>query len=124
MTPRKAFGTSGVIIALCSAAGEFLLYAGFVGGMGAKDKNFHKDAMVDRGYADAANRVQELFMAGRREEAAAAVPDEYIDDENLIGPPERIRQRYQLWQHSGATTLCFLTPTDEVVELMAKIGRK
>jgi F420-dependent oxidoreductase-like protein len=95
----------------------------FVGGMGAKGKNFHKDAMVDRGFGEAADRIEELFRAGKREEAAAAVPDEYIDDENLIGPPERLKERLRQWQDAGATMMCFLTPTDEVIELMAKIGR-
>ena len=93
----------------------------FVGGMGAKDKNFHKDAMVDRGYADAAERIQELYLAGHKEEAAAAVPDEYVDDECLVGPPDRIRERWQPWRDSGVTQMCFTQPSDEVVELMAKI---
>src|SRR5690606_9188472 len=86
----------------------------FVGGMGAKDKNFHKDAMVDRGYGDAAERIQELYLAGHKEEAAAAVPDEYVDDECLVGPPDRIRERWQPWRDSGVTQMCFTQPSDEV----------
>src|SRR5690242_13108224 len=62
----------------------------YVGGMGAKDKNFHKDAMARRGYADAAARIQELFLAGRRDEAIDAVPDEYIDEGALLGSRTRI----------------------------------
>ena len=62
----------------------------YVGGMGARDKNFHKDAMARRGYADAAERIQELFLAGRRDEAVAAVPDEYVDEGALLGSPARI----------------------------------
>ena len=95
----------------------------FVGGMGARGKNFHKEAMIDRGYAEAAERIQELFLAGRKDEAAAAVPDEFIDEEALIGPPERIKERWRLWEDSGATTICFTSAGDEIVELMGKIGR-
>ena len=95
----------------------------YAGGMGAKDKNFHKDAMVDRGFADAAERIQELYLAGRKEEAAAAVPDEYVDDENLVGSPERIKERWKRWLDSGITSCCFIGASDEVVELMGKIGK-
>ena len=66
----------------------------YVGGMGARDHNFHKDAMVRRGYADAAERIQELFLAGRRDEAIAAVPDEYVDEGALLGSPDRIAKRF------------------------------
>jgi len=96
----------------------------FVGGMGAKDKNFHKEAMVDRGYQEAAERIQELFLAGRKDEAAAAVPDDFVDDESLIGPPERIAERWRRWRDSGVTMMCFTTASEEVVELMGKIGRE
>lgn len=96
----------------------------FVGGMGSKDKNFHKDAMVDRGYPEAAERIQELFAAGRRDEASAAVPDEYVDDEALIGPRERLKQRWKRWLDSGVTAMCFTSASDEVVEVMGAIGRE
>ena len=92
----------------------------YAGGMGAKEKNYHKDAMVDRGFGDAAERIQELFLAGRKEEAAAAVPDEYIDDEGLFGPPARIKERWNLWRDSGCTTVCFTNLNDESLEVIAK----
>ena len=94
----------------------------YVGGMGAKDKNFHKDLMIEAGYGDAANRIQELFMAGRKDEAAAAVPDEYVDNKQLVGPPDRIKQRWKGWADSGMTGFTVGRPTIEVVELMAKIA--
>ena len=111
--------TADVRKALDAVKPMIALYAG---GMGAKDKNFHKDAMVQRGFADAAERIQELYLAGRKVEAAAAVPDEYVDDEALIGPPERIKERWKLWLDSGVTTVSFTNGSDEVVELMGKIG--
>ena len=66
----------------------------YAGGMGHKDVNFHNDHMIARGYGDAAARIQELFLAGRKREAAEAVPDEYIDEGCLVGPPDRIRSRF------------------------------
>ena len=95
----------------------------YVGGMGAAGVNFHKDAMVDRGFAAEAERIQELFLAGRKEEAAAAVPDEFLDEGGLIGPPARIRRRFQRWCDAGFTTLRFTAPADEAMVLMSELVR-
>jgi F420-dependent oxidoreductase-like protein len=94
----------------------------YVGGMGSKEKNFHKDIMVERGFGDVADRVQELYLAGRKDEAAAAIPDEYVDNAALIGPPERIAQRWKAWADSGLTGLNLSRPTLEVIELMARVA--
>src|SRR6266542_2587956 len=67
----------------------------YVGGMGHRDKNFNKDMMVRRGFGDVAQRIQELYLAHRKEEAIAAVPDEWVDQKSLVGPPDRIRQRFR-----------------------------
>ena len=67
--------------------GSYGRIALYVGGMGARSKNFHKDVMIRRGFADAAGRIQELYLAGRKDEAAAAVPDEWVDLKSLVGPP-------------------------------------
>lgn len=91
----------------------------YVGGMGHKDKNFHKDLMIRRGYGDAAQRIQELFLAGHKGEAAAAVPDEWVDQRSLVGPPARIRERYRPWADSGATGLAIWADQDEAIEVMA-----
>ncbi len=77
----------------------------YVGGMGVRGRNFHADQMARRGFPDAAGRIQELFAAGRREEAIAAVPDEYIEQTALLGPPARIREQFRHWESSGATGL-------------------
>jgi F420-dependent oxidoreductase-like protein len=95
----------------------------YVGGMGAKGMNFHKDAMIERGFSEAAERIQELFLAGRKKEAGAAVPDEFLDGAGLIGPPARIKERFKTWADAGFTTLRFVDPTDEAMELMAKLAR-
>jgi F420-dependent oxidoreductase-like protein len=96
-------------------------YALYIGGMGAKEKNFHKDNMVDRGFGEAANRIQELFYAGRRKEAEEAVPDEFVDQGALVGPPARIRQRWKLWADTGLSDLLVINPSLEVVELVGKL---
>jgi F420-dependent oxidoreductase-like protein len=111
--------TDDISAALARAKPQIALYAG---GMGHRDLNFHNEHMVARGYADVAARVQELFLAGRKEEAAAAIPDEYVDEAGLYGPPERIEQRYAAWADSGITGLIIDTRRPEAVELMAKIA--
>jgi F420-dependent oxidoreductase-like protein len=95
----------------------------YVGGMGHKDRNFHKDAMIRRGYGDAAERVQELYLAGHKDEAAAAIPDEFIDEESLIGPVARIKERYRAWEDCGINGLTVRTNQDEAVTLMAELAR-
>lgn len=94
----------------------------YVGGMGHKDKNFHNDMMVRRGYADEAKTIQELYLAGRKAEAIEAVPDEYCDENSLVGPVERIRERYKPWADSGATGLTIRATQPEAIELMADIA--
>ena len=59
----------------------------YVGGMGHRSKNFHKAMMVERGFGEAAERIQELFLAGRKDEATAAVPDDFVDEGALVDRP-------------------------------------
>jgi F420-dependent oxidoreductase-like protein len=94
----------------------------YVGGMGHRDKNFHNDMMVRRGYEDAAKTIQELYLAGRKAEAIEAVPDEFCDEGALVGPAERIRERFKAWADSGATGLTISTAQDEAIELMAEVA--
>ena len=77
----------------------------YVGGMGHKNKNFHKEMMIRRGFGDAADRIQELYLAKRKDEAVAAVPDEFVDQGALVGPKERIRRRFRDWEDVGLTGL-------------------
>ena len=93
----------------------------YVGGMGHRDKNFHNDMMVRRGYPEAAARIQELYLAGRKREAIEAVPDEYCDEGALVGPAQRIRERYPEWEKSGATGLILGSLQVEAMELMAEL---
>jgi F420-dependent oxidoreductase-like protein len=93
----------------------------YVGGMGSRNQNFHKDAMTRRGYGEAAARIQELFLAGHREEAIAAVPDEYVDEGGLFGSPQRIKERLEPWTSCGATGFTINTEQDEALQLMADL---
>jgi hypothetical protein len=78
--------------------------------------------MVRRGFGDAAQRIQELFLAKRKDEAVAAVPDEFCDEMSLVGPVERIRERYRAWADSGITGLTISTEQTEAIELMANLA--
>ena len=95
----------------------------YVGGMGHRTKNFHNDIMVRRGFGDAAKRIQELYLAKRKDEAIAAVPDEWVDMKSLVGPPARIRERYRAWEDCGADTLSVRSRQPEAIEVMAQAAR-
>ena len=75
----------------------------YIGGMGARDKNFYNNYCRRLGFEDAAVKIQDLFLAGRKDEAMAAVPAELIDACHLVGPKERIRERLQRWKAAGKT---------------------
>jgi len=94
----------------------------YVGGMGAKQKNFHNEMIAKYGYGEAAARIQELYLSGRKTEAVAAVPDELCDEMSLCGPEARIRQRYRAWEDSGITTLLVQTNQREALHLMAEVA--
>jgi F420-dependent oxidoreductase-like protein len=77
----------------------------YVGGMGSREQNFYNRLAASYGFADAARRVQELYLAGRKAEAAAALPDELIDQVALVGPPDRIWERLRAYRDCGVDTL-------------------
>jgi F420-dependent oxidoreductase-like protein len=70
----------------------------YIGGMGAREKNFYNDYAKRLGYADAARDIQDKFLGGRRKDAAAAVPDALVDELCLVGPADRIKDRVQVWK--------------------------
>lgn len=93
----------------------------YMGGMGAKDKNFHNEMAVKYGYAEAAAKIQELYLSGRKQEATEAVPDELVDEMSLVGPVARIQERYRAWEDAGVTTMMVQSRQPEALELMADI---
>jgi alkanesulfonate monooxygenase SsuD/methylene tetrahydromethanopterin reductase-like flavin-dependent oxidoreductase (luciferase family) len=94
----------------------------YVGGMGHRNKNFHKEMMVRRGFGEAAERIQELYLAKRKDEAIAAVPDEFVDQGALVGPEERIRKRFRAWEDSGASGLT-ISGDERAIRFMAECAR-
>jgi F420-dependent oxidoreductase-like protein len=74
----------------------------YVGGMGARGKNFYNDYSSRLGHEAAASKIQDLFLDGKYKEAAMAVPDEYVDQVALVGPKERIVERLKVWQEASA----------------------
>jgi F420-dependent oxidoreductase-like protein len=96
-------------------AGLKQYYSFYIGGMGARSKNFYNDLFARYGYEAEAREVQELFLSGQQTEAAAAVPDAFLDEVALVGPVARIRDRLAAWRESGATTL--LVSTRDVATL-------
>ncbi len=93
----------------------------YMGGMGAKDMNFHKQVFERMGYAEVADRVQEHYLAGRKDEAAAAVPDELVDDIHILGEPGKVKERIAAWEESGVTTLLLSCRTPEEVRRVAEV---
>jgi len=96
------------------------MLAFYIGGMGAASKNFHLNLIARFGFEAEARRVQELFLAGQRAEAAAAVPDALADEISLAGSPARIRDRLQAWKASPVTTLLVGSRDPAVLRLMAE----
>jgi F420-dependent oxidoreductase-like protein len=96
----------------------------YVGGMGHPTMNFHNSQMRQRGFPDAAARIQELFLAGRRREAVEAEPDEYVDESGLYGSPQRITARWAAWEESGLTGFTVSTDQDEALRLMVRLANR
>jgi len=93
----------------------------YIGGMGARGRNFYFDLACRYGYEAAATRIQDLYLAGKRNEAAAVVPDALVDEVALCGPRERIRDRLAAWKEVGVTTLICATSRPDAVRLMAEL---
>lgn len=81
----------------------------YIGGMGAKSRNFHNELVQRMGFEEAAEKIQDLFLAGKKDEAAAAVPTELADEISLVGPVARIKDRLQAWQETPVTSLLVST---------------
>jgi len=92
----------------------------YLGGMGARNKNFHLNLMDRMGFGDEARHVQDLFFAGKRAEAFDAVPDRLADEISLCGPPERIRERLLEWKKCGVNSLLVGTRDPAALRLLAE----
>ena len=93
----------------------------YVGGMGARGRNFYFDLVSRYGYEADAHRIQDLYLEGRKAEAAAAVPDALVDELALCGPRERIAELLAPWRRAPITTLNLRDATPETVRLLAEL---
>ena len=93
----------------------------YIGGMGAKDRNFHTELMSRMGFEAEAAKIQELFFEGKRAEAIASVPDQFADEISLVGPIERIRDRLQAWKSTPVTSLLISAHDPAVMRKMAEL---
>ena len=82
--------------------------------MGAREVNFHNEVFVRMGYMDEARHIQNLYLEGRKEEAAAAVPLQLAQDVALIGPKEKIRDELEQWRESTVTTMIVSGPPSQL----------
>ena len=87
-------------------------FALYFGGMGARSMNFHREVPVRMGYEAEARRIQELYLEGRKDEAAAAVPTKLIEQLALIGPADKIRHDLEAWRESSVTSLLIAGPPE------------
>ncbi len=92
----------------------------YIGGMGARGKNFYHDLACRYGYEEAAVRIQDLYLNGLKEEAIAAVPDALVDEVALVGPEAAIRDRLEAWKGSGVTTLALATMDPAALRVVAE----
>ena len=92
----------------------------YIGGMGARGKNFYNELACRYGFEAAAKKIQDLYLDGKKAEATAAVPNELADEVSLVGPPARIRDRLGAWRESGATTLICGTRQAEAMRTLVE----
>ncbi|MBT2510962.1 LLM class F420-dependent oxidoreductase [Streptomyces sp. ISL-98] len=95
----------------------------YIGGMGHAARNFHADLMGRMGFEEEAHRIQELFLAGRKEEAVLAVPDAFADEISLVGTRERIAERLDLWRKGPVTDLLVTAPDLHTLRVLADLNR-
>ena len=76
-----------------------------MGGMGAKEQNFHKNVFDRMGYDAITEQVQELFLDGKREDATALIPDDLVEEMHIVGDAGYVKERAAAWEETGVTTL-------------------
>ena len=86
----------------------------YIGGMGAREVNFHNNVFARMGYEGEAKLIQDLYLDGKKDEAAAAVPTQLVEDVALIGPHEKIRDDLEMWRESAVTTMIVSGATEQL----------
>ncbi|MGN6252738.1 MAG: LLM class F420-dependent oxidoreductase [Marmoricola sp.] len=93
----------------------------YMGGMGAKEQNFHKNVFDRMGYSALADEVQELYLTGQKDRATALIPDELVDDMHIVGDPGYVRDRVAQWEETGVTTLLLSLRSPAEVRRIAEV---
>ncbi|NPC96258.1 LLM class F420-dependent oxidoreductase [Nocardioides sp. zg-DK7169] len=93
----------------------------YMGGMGAKEANFHKEVFVRMGYAELADEVQKLYLAGEKDRATALVPDELVDDMHIIGEAGEVKEKVAQWEETGVRTLLLSCRSPQEVRSVAEL---
>jgi F420-dependent oxidoreductase-like protein len=94
----------------------------YIGGMGARDRNFHKDVFARLGYEAECEKIQEAYLDGRKGDAAAAVPTAMVEDVYLIGPPAKVRDELEAWRETCVTTLLVAGPAPLLRQVAELVG--
>ena len=118
--------TQGVVVNITDDIDQGLLpvkhmLALYVGGMGAKDRNFHKELIGRMGFEGDAEKIQELYLAGKKQEAAMAVPDALADEISLVGPVDKIKDRLQAWDETPVTSINVSARSTAELETLAQL---
>ncbi|HET9422651.1 MAG TPA: LLM class F420-dependent oxidoreductase [Nocardioides sp.] len=93
----------------------------YMGGMGAKEQNFHKQVFERMGYAELADQVQKLYLSGEKDRATALIPDELVDDMHIIGSESEVKERVTQWEETGVSTLLLSLGSAEEVRRIAEV---
>ena len=128
--PGKSFDDFDVAPSVAAVVGDDLeacynqvrpMMALYIGGMGAKGKNFYNDLACRYGYEEAAAKVQDLYLAGQKREAMAAIPGELIDEVALVGPKARIKDQLEKWKAAPVSTLNLMVHDPESLKTVAEL---
>jgi F420-dependent oxidoreductase-like protein len=93
----------------------------YMGGMGAKEQNFHKKVFERMGYGDLADEVQRLYLSGEKDKATSLIPDELVDDMHIIGDAGYVRERAAEWEATGVTTLLLSLGSPDDIRRIAEV---
>ena len=97
------------------------MFALYIGGMGAKGKNFYNDLCVQYGYEKEAELIQDLYLEGKKDEAAAAVPDDLMEMCNLVGPESYVKERIEAFKAAGVTHLNVVPATEDPARTISQL---
>ncbi|QZY29869.1 LLM class F420-dependent oxidoreductase [Nocardioides coralli] len=97
------------------------VFALYVGGMGARGKNFYNDVARAYGYEKEAEEIQDLYLAGKKKEAEALVPTEWLEASNLVGPASYVKERIEAFRESGVTHLTVMPASDDPARTVAQV---